>query len=80
MLNKSMVDFSDGTSLVDHFLLVLLHVGVCCAVVFVHCSLVATCWEKAYLLAVQFVVFCHFLKCVLVHIRIKGEVGVVNLV
>ena len=27
-----------------------------------------------------FVVFCHFPKCVLVHIRIKGEVGAVKLV
>ena len=27
------------------------------------------------LLAVVFVVFCHFPKCLLVHIRIKGEVG-----
>ena len=51
------------------------HVGVCCAVVFVPCSLVVTCWERAALLAVMFVVFCHFLKCILVHIRIKGEVG-----
>ena len=25
-------------------------------------------------------VFCHFPKCVLVHIRIKGEVGTVKLV
>ena len=64
------------------FLLVtgLLHVGVCCAVVFVPCSLVVTCWERADLSAVMFVVFCHFPKCVLVHIRIKGEVGAVKLV
>ena len=46
----------------------------------VHCSLVVTCWERADLLAVVFVVFCHFPKCVLVHIRIKGEVGAVKLV
>ena len=26
------------------------------------------------------VVFCHFLKCVIVYIRIKGEVGAVKLV
>ena len=56
---------------------VMLHVGVCCAVVSVHCSLVVTCWERADLLAV---VFCHFPKYVLVHIRIKGEVGAVKLV
>ena len=43
------------------------------------CSLVVTCWERADLLAVVCVVFCHFTKCVLVHIRIKGEVGAVKL-
>ena len=58
----------------------MLYVGVCCAVVFIPCSLVVTCWEGADLLAVMFVVFCHFLKCVLVFIRIKGEVGAVKLV
>ena len=46
----------------------------------VTCSLVVTCWERADLLAVVFVVFCHFPKYVLVHIRIKGEVGAVKLV
>ena len=46
------------------FLLVMLNVGVCCNVVSVHCSLVVTCWERAYLLAVVCVVFCHFPKCV----------------
>ena len=35
--------------------------------------------EGADLLAVIIVVFCHFPKCVLVHIRIKGEVGAVKL-
>ena len=61
---------------------VVLHVGVlCCAVVSVLRSLVLTCWERADLLAVVFVVvFCHFFKCVLVHIRIKGEVGAMKLV
>ena len=58
----------------------MLHVGVFCAVVFVPCSLVVTCWERADLLAVVFVVFCHFSKYVLVHIRIKGEVGAEELV
>ena len=57
----------------------MLYVGVCCAVVSVPCSLVVlwsvTCWERTDLLAVVFVVFCHFHKSVLVHIRIKGEVG-----
>ena len=61
-------------------LLVRLHVGVCWAVVAVACSLVVTCWERAVLLAVVFVVFCHFPKCVLVHIGINGEVGAVKLV
>ena len=36
--------------------------------------------ERADLFAVVIVVFCHFPKCVLVHIRIKGEVGAVKLV
>ena len=58
----------------------MLHVGLCCAVVSVPCSLVVTCWEKADPLAVVFVVFCHFSKCVLVHIRTKGDVGAVKLV
>ena len=62
------------------FLLVMLHVCVCYVVVSVPCSLVVTCWERADLLAVVFVEFCHFPKCVLVHIRIKGEVGAVKLV
>ena len=44
------------------FLLVMLHVGVCCNVVSVLCSLVVTCWERAGLLAVVCVVFCHFHK------------------
>ena len=61
-------------------LLVTLHVGVCCAAVSVLCSLLVTCWERVDLLAVVFVVFCHFPKCFLVHIRIKGEVGAIKLV
>ena len=44
------------------------------------CSLVVTCLERADLLAVECVVFCHFPKRVLVHIRIKGEVGAIKLV
>ena len=39
------------------------------------CSLVVTCWERADLLAIVCVLFCHFPKCILVHIRIKGEAG-----
>ena len=62
------------------FLLGMLHVGVCCALVSVPCSLVVTCWERADLLAAVFVVFCHFPKYVLVHLRIKGEIGAVKLV
>ena len=53
---------------------------VCCAVVFVPCNLVVACLERADLLAVVFVVFCLFSKFVLVHSRIKGEVGTVKLV
>ena len=37
-------------------------------IVSVPCSLVVTCWERADLLAVVFVVFCYFPKCVLIHI------------
>ena len=58
----------------------MLNVCVCYAVVSVPCSLVATCWERADLLAVMFDEFCHFPKCVLFHIRFKGEVGAVKLV
>ena len=73
--------YQGGASFVDCFVfLVMLHVCVCYAVVSVPCSLVVTCWERADLLAVVFVEFCHFPKCVLVHIRIKGEVGAVKLV
>ena len=61
------------------FLLVIVHVGVCFNVVPL-CNRVVTCWERADLLAVVFVVFCHFPKRVLVHIRIKGEVGAMKLV
>ena len=49
----------------DRFLSVKLHV-VC--VVSVPCSLMVTCWERADLLAVVFIVFCHFPKCVLIHL------------
>ena len=59
--------------------LVMLHVVVCCAVMSVPCSLVVTCWERAGLLTVVFVVFCRFPKCVQVYNRIKGEVGPVKL-
>ena len=55
-------------------------VCVCCTVVPVSCSIVVTYWERTELFAVMFVVFCHFPKCVLVHIRSKGEVGAVKLV
>ena len=58
----------------------MLHFGVCYALVSVPCSFVVTYWERADLLAVLIVVFCHFPKCVLVHFRIKGEVGAVKLV
>ena len=58
----------------------MLHVGVCCVVESDPCSLGVTCWEKTDLLAEVFVVICHFPKCVLVHIGVKGEVGAVKLV
>ena len=49
-------------------------------ITFKGCSLGVTCWVRADLLAVMFVVFCHFPKCILGHIRIKGEVCAVSLV
>ena len=52
---------------------------LCCRVVSVPCSLVVTCWERADLLVVMFVVFCHFPECVLVRIAVMGEVGGVRL-
>ena len=58
----------------------MLHVGVWSNVVSVLCSLVVTCRGRADHLAVVCAVFCHFLKSVMVHIRIKGEVGAVKLV
>ena len=61
-------------------MLVMLHVGVCCNVDSVLCGLAVICWERADFLAVVCVMFCHFPKCVLVHIRSKGEVGAVKLV
>ena len=58
----------------------MLYVGLRCVFMYVPCSLAVTCWERADLLAVMFAVFCHFPKCVLFHIRIKGEVGALKLV
>ena len=60
----------------------MLHVGVCYDVASVPCSLVVSCSERGDLLAVMFVLFFHFPKCVLVHIRsrIKGQVGAVKLI
>ena len=45
-------DRSKAVLLCGSFLLVELHVGVCCNVVSVLCSLVVTCWERADLLAI----------------------------
>ena len=58
----------------------MLHVGVCCNVESVLGSVVVICWEGACLLAIVCVVFCHFPKCVLAHMRIKGEFVAVKLV
>ena len=60
-------------------MLVMLHVGMYCSAMSVPCSLVVTCWKRAAVFAVVFVVFCHSPKCVLIHIRIKGEVGAMKL-
>ena len=72
--------FSDGKCKDVNQGSLMIHLGACCAVVSVPCILVVTCCERADLLAVLFVVLCHFPKCVLVNIRIKGEVGAVKLV
>ena len=71
--------FQGGASFVDRFFYSYASCWcvLCCRVL---CSLVVTCWERADLLAVVCVVFCHFPKCALVHIRIKSEVGAVKLV
>ena len=53
--------FTDRSKAVLLLWIVMLHVGVCWAVVSVPCSLVVTCWERADLLAVVYVVF----SCVL---------------
>ena len=55
------------------FLFCLVFATSLCASVYM--CFVVTCWERADLLALVFVVFCHFPKYVLVHIRIKSEVG-----
>ena len=47
--------------------------------VLLSCLFLVALWSPAGKAAV-FVVFCHFPKCVLVHMRIKGEVGTVKLV
>ena len=51
------------------------------------CLFLATLWSPAgkgltswLSCMLCFLVFCHFPKCVLVHIRIKSEVGAVKLV
>ena len=61
-------------------LLVMVHVDACCVVESVPYTFVVTCWERADLLAVVFVVSCLFPKCILAHIRIKDKIGAVKLV
>ena len=57
LLTVSMWCFLSGS-----FLIVMLHVVVCCAAVSVPCSLVVTCWERADLLAVVLLCFVTFLN------------------
>ena len=52
-----------------------------------YCLFVAALWSPAgkgltswLLCMLCFLVFCHFPKCVLLHIRIKGEFGAMKLV
>ena len=65
-------------------MLVMLYISVCFDVMSVSCSLVVTCWGGGLISRLSFVlcflVLYHFPKCVLIHIRIKGEVGAVKLV
>ena len=56
-------------------MLVMLHVGMYCVFMSVPCSLVVTCRERTVLLAAVFVVFWHFLKCVLVHIGLRARLA-----
>ena len=76
-------DRSKAVLLLWIFLLVMLHVDVCCP----SCLFLASLWSPAgkgltswLSCMLCFLVFCHFPKFVLVHIRIKGEVGAVKLV
>ena len=59
----------------------MLHICMCFMLL---CPFLVALWspagKRADLLAVVGVEFCHFPKCVLVHIIIKGEVGTVKLV
>ena len=68
-------DRSKAVLLLWIVLVVMLHVGVSCSL-----KPCGPCWERADLLAVVCFVFYLFPKIVLVHIRIKGEVGTVKLV
>ena len=53
-------------------LLVRFHICLYYAVLSVSCSFVITCWERDNLFALFCVVCCHFPRCVLIQIRIKG--------
>ena len=46
--------FQGGASFVDHFLFIF---RVCHVFLSVHCSLVATCWERVDLLALLYLIF-----------------------
>ena len=58
--------------------LVRFHICLYYAVFSVPCSLMVTCGERDDLFAPFCVVYCHFPRCVLIHIRIKGEDGTVK--
>ena len=55
------------------FLLLMFHVGVCCAILSVPCSLVVTCWERADLLADVLLCFAIFpnMSCSTLELRPK---------
>ena len=63
IFNSVLIKYNDITRrcfFCGSFLLDMLHVGVCCDVVSVLCSLVVTCWERSDLKAVVCVVFVTF--------------------
>ena len=76
--------FTDHSKAVLLLLIVFVSYASCLVCVLLWClffaALLSPAVKRADLLAVVFVVFCHFPNCVLVHIRIRGKVGAIKLV